>query len=194
MKSRLMCVIAVVCLVSAPFAVAGGSDIGFKGVGPVVGFVSPNGGIGSTIGFGAVADLGWITPQIGLEADALYWSKSYDVGADYKWTYSQFYIAAIAKYYFAMNKGSKIEPYAGGGLGLVMGKVKSEYSGPTYGYDELYNVNTSVSHTNLTIMLVGGAKMPLSPKMDGFAEVRYSTASDLADIWGIFVGVIFKLN
>jgi opacity protein-like surface antigen len=93
-----------------------------------------------------------------------------------------------------MNKDSKIEPYAGGGLGLVMGSVKTEYSGPTYGYDALYNVNTSVSHTNLTIMLVGGAKMPLSPKMDGFAEVRYSTASDLADIWGIFVGVIFKLK
>ena len=51
------------------------SDLGFKRLGAAVGYVSPE-DLDGTIGFGAFADLGTITPRIGLEARMDYWSQS----------------------------------------------------------------------------------------------------------------------
>lgn len=184
-------VLAVLALAVSAFA--GGSNIGLVGVGPEVGFVSIESDVGSTIGFGAAADLGWLTPQIAFGAEVLYWSKSYDVGAHWDWSYSQIYINALARYFFSQKKGSSFSPYAGGGLGLVIGKVSSDYTGPESDYYGYYYEDTSSSETGIGIVLLGGAKMPLSPKMDGFGEVRYSTGEG-ADYFGIFAGVIFKLN
>ena len=137
-------------------------------------------------GFGGVADLGWLTPQIGLEADLLYWSKSYNSGyfyETYNVSYSQFSIDALAKYYFEQKKGSKFHPYAGGGLGLGFWKVS---------YPESAHFAGGVSGTDIVISLLAGSKMALSPKMDGFAEVRYSLGG--YDFWGLFAGFVYKLK
>jgi hypothetical protein len=184
---KLIIVIAALalCLVfgTASFAK---SNIGFNGVGAKVGLVGPEGGIGTGIGFGGIADLGWITPKIGLEANALYWGKSYNSGFFYETydvKYSQFTISAIAKYYFDQKKGAKFHPYAGAGLGMGFWKV----SWPSQAH-----FTGGVSGSNLVIQGVGGAKMALSPKMDGFAEFMYSTGG--YDFWGLFAGFIYKLK
>jgi len=186
MKKQIVVIATLaVCLVLGTAAFAK-SNIGFKGVGAKIGLVGPEGGIGSAIGFGGVADLGWITPQIGLEADLLYWSKSYNSGyfyETYNVSYSQFSIDALAKYYFEQKKGSKFHPYAGGGLGLGFWKVS---------YPESAHFAGGVSGTDIVISLLAGSKMALSPKMDGFAEVRYSLGG--YDFWGLFAGFVYKLK
>jgi hypothetical protein len=191
MKKRIAVIVTVaLCLVtgSALFAT---SDIGFKGVGPQLGFISPSAsGLGGTIGFGGVVDLGTITPQIGLEADVLYWSKSHTY-YDFKWSYSQFYITAVGKYYFEHKKDASFEPYAGAGLGLCMGTWKTDWTGNYYGYA----TNSSMSTTSLVFLAVGGVKHPFSPKMYGFGEARYmSGGGNLASFWGIFAGLVFSLK
>ena len=160
------------------------------GVGPKIGYVDPEAGIKSTIAFGGVVDLGTITPQITLEGEVLYWSKSYDAGY-WEWSYSQIYISGIAKYYFNQKKGAKFLPYAGGGLGLVIGKSSSDYKGE---FDWMEDGSTDVSNTGLCLTFVGGAKYPLNKKTYGFGEFRYSTGGDAADILGVFVGVVFSIK
>lgn len=167
------------------------TNISLNGVGAKIGFVDPE-NIESTFGFGAVADLGWITPKIALEGEVLYWKKSYDEGAHWEWSYSQLYISALGKYYFEQKKGSKFLPYAGAGIGLVIAKVSSDYSGPSdpyWGGD----LNTSESETGIGLHFLGGAKMALSPQIDGFAEARFSTGEG-ADFFGIFAGFIYQLK
>jgi hypothetical protein len=188
MKTRAM--LSAILLLCVSMAFAGGSNIGLMGIGPEVGFVSIESSIGSTIGFGAAADLGWLTPQIALGAEVLYWGKTYGETSYWELTYSQIYVTALARYFFDKKKGASFSPYAGGGLGLVIGKVKSEYKGE---YDYYGTGSYDNSSTGIGIVLLGGAKMALSPKMDGFGEVRYGTGEG-ADYFGIFGGVIFKLK
>ncbi len=178
--------VLVFCMIMGS-AVFASTDIGLKGVGAKVGLFGPEGGIGSAIGFGGVVDLGWITPQIGLEADVLYWGKSYNEGyysSTYDVKYSEFSINVMGKYYFEQKKGSKIKPYAGAGLGMAFWKVSWPHV-PYWG-------DISSNGSDVTVNAVGGAKMVLSPKVDGFAEFRYSLGG--WDFWGIFVGAIMSLK
>ena len=181
MKKQIL-ILGVVLAVVFTAAAFAKSDIGLKGVGGKFGYVKPE-DIDGTFGFGAVADLGKLTPQINLEGELLYWGKS-DKHEGFEVSYSQIYISALAKYFFPQKKGAKWLPYAGGGLGFVIGKakVKSEFLGS----------DNSDSSTDLGIHLLGGMKTVLSPTMDGFAEVRYSI--DGADFFGIFIGAIFKMK
>jgi opacity protein-like surface antigen len=188
MKKRIIGVGILIVCVAVCSAVYAKSDIGLKGVGAKIGFVDPESPIGSTFGLGGVVDLGTITPQMTLEGELMFWSKGYDV-MDYHWSYSQIYISGIAKYYFNQKKGAKFLPYAGGGLGLVIGKVKSEWKGSDFG---LGSTSGSTSSTDLGIHLVGGAKYPLDSQKYAFAEFRYSI--DGADFWGLFAGFVFKLK
>lgn len=186
-QTWLVGILAVLFITGMAF---GKANIGFMGIGPKVGFIMPEDPIESTFGFGAVADLGTIMPKLALEGEVLYWKKGYGE-FDYKWSYSQIYISALAKYFFNQKKNAKMQPYAGGGLGFVIGKVKSEYTGEYsdyFGHDASY----SSSSTDIGIHFLGGVKTALSPSMDGFAEARYSI--DGASFFGIFGGVVFKLN
>jgi len=191
MKSRSALIGMIILCLFMTSALFAASDIGLKGVGPQLGYVSPSiGGLGGAIGLGGVVDLGMITPQIGLQGDVLYWSKSNDY-VGYKWSYSQLYISAIAKYYFEHKKGASLMPYAGGGLGLCIGTWKEEWEVSWYGS----HYNDSQSATNLVFQFLGGVKHPFSPKMYGFAEARYSSNSGIfASYWGIFAGLVFSLK
>ncbi|HEX9935385.1 MAG TPA: hypothetical protein VGB38_09330, partial [bacterium] len=180
--------LSVIMVLSLVVGIAfGKSDVGLKGIGAKIGYIMPENPIDNTFGFGAVANLGKLSPKINFEAELLYWSKGYSESY-FKWSYSQIYISAFAKYFFPQKKGAKWLPYAGGGLGLVIGKVKSEYTGePIYG---IHGSSSSESNTDLGIHFLGGVKTKLSPTMDGFAELRYSI--DGADFFGFFIGTIFK--
>ncbi|HDQ46204.1 MAG TPA: porin family protein [bacterium] len=163
------------------------TQIGLNGVGGKIGYVDPEGGIESTIGFGVVADLGTITPKIAFEADIFYWGKSYDFGFGSDVKFSSFTISALGKYLFAESK-EQLRPYAGAGLGLAIGKSKVEYTDPWTGS----KASESDSDSDIVIHLCGGTKYRLSPQLDGFAELRY-TLGDL-DVLSILVGAIYSLK
>ncbi len=187
--NKLIPVVIFILLVSFSSLSLAQADIGLKGVGGRIGFIMPEDPIDNTLGFGLNADLGTITPSILLHAYLDYWAKSYDVGY-YGWTWSAIGIAAIAKYKIEME--GSLKPYVGGGLGLNISKISSEYKGPQSDLWGQYSPSVSESNSDLAIHLVAGAAMALSPQMDGFAEIKYTI--DGADNFGIFVGVNYKLK
>jgi hypothetical protein len=182
MKKLGLVVLMLLTMASFVFAQA---DIGLKSIGGKVGFVMPEDPIESTIGLGVVADLGTITDAIHLDAFVEYWGKSYDVGL-FEWSYTNITIGATAKYYFEMD--SEFKPYAGGGLGFVIGSSSADYSGP----NSEYFTDTSDSNTDIGFHFVGGADYELSDTMTGFAEVKYSLNG--VDTFAIFAGVRFAMG
>jgi len=187
MKSRVVILGTFVVFLLLVSSVFGQDGIGFKGVGAMVGYIDPEGGDNATIAFGGVVDLGFITPNIGLEADILYWSKSYGP-TNAEWKVSSIGVSAIAKYYFA-QQDQQLRPFAGGGLGFNRASASWEYKDPFTGHTE----KESDSDTDLAIEIVGGAKYALSPQIDGFGELRYIIAGDW-DYWGIFAGIVYNLS
>jgi opacity protein-like surface antigen len=116
-----------------------------------------------------------------------YWSKSYSVsgwGGNADWTYSEILIMGTLKYYVPI-KASKIKPYGGAGLGLVLGHSKVEGLG---------SFDTSANETGIGFQFFGGAEMPLADKLDGLLELKYGINGDNADFFGIFAGVTYKLG
>jgi len=172
------------------FAAYGKSQVnlGFNGIGGKLGFILPEDPIDNTLGFGAVADLGKIS-VVNVYGYLDFWSKKYDEGSYWEWSWSVFSIAAIGKYYFETN--SAFKPYAGAGLGFDISRWKSEYSGPDYG-GYLNDLDTSDSELDLAIHLLGGASYEISPTLDGFAEVKYTVGG--IDYLGIYAGVLYKLK
>ncbi|MBN2008412.1 outer membrane beta-barrel protein [candidate division KSB1 bacterium] len=184
MKRLLFVALAVLMLTNLSFAQA---EIGLNAVGGHIGYIMPEDPIDNTIGFGAAADLGTIRPDIHLKAFLDYWGKTYDAGY-YEWTYSEIIVGATAKYYFA--KQGEFLPYAGGGLGLVIGKSSGKYTGPQYsGYTY---ADDSSSDTKLGFHFCAGADYPLSPTLTGFGEIKYTING--ADFFGIYIGAVYKLK
>ena len=181
MKSRVVILgtfVIFLLLVSSVFG-----QIGFKGIGATVGYIFPEDPIESTIALGARADLGTIfNENMRLMGEFLYWSKGWDE-ADFEWSWSQIYITALTKYSFA-QPGATLIPYAGGGLGFVIGKSEWDTNVPGLSGDE--------SETDLAIHLLGGIDYLLSPQMTGYAELRYTL--DYPDFFGIFVGFAYNLG
>jgi len=168
----------------------GQTDIGFKGVGAKVGYISASSNVGGAIAFGAVVDLGTIMDnKIGLVADVTYWGKTYGETEFYSYKSSSITIAALGKYWFK-PEGEQLRPYAGAGLGLSLVSWSWEYSGWWYG-DEGHK--ESASDTDLAIIVVGGADYALSDAITGFAEFRYTLAGNW-DFWGAFVGFVYALG
>jgi opacity protein-like surface antigen len=182
---KVLCIMLAMLLVSS-FAFAQ-ANIGLKAVGGQIGFIMPEDPIDNTIGFGATADLGTITPKIHLKAFFDYWGKSYDQGTDFEYTFSEFIIGATAKYYFA-DKG-EMKPYAGAGLDFIIGKSSWEYTGQ---YSQYYAGDGSESDSEIGFHFCAGADYPLSKTLTGFGEVKYTM--DGADFFGIYVGAVYKLK
>lgn len=164
-------------------AVVGNAQIGFKAVGGEVGYASfsASSGFGKTetlggIMFGAVANLGEVTPGLSLYPSVTYSSVSKDFsGATLK--LSDFAINANVKYSF---KAEGFTPYVGGGLGLNFGSVSvSGYPG-------------SASDTKIGINLLGGAEMKFG-SATGFAQLGYNLISDMNNLQ-ILAGVMFPMN
>jgi len=88
--------------------------LGFKAIEARVGFVKPE-DIDGTFIVSAAADLGKLTPDLGLEVNADFWSKSEGV-LDEDWTWTNLGFLANVRYMFVT--GSSFHPFAFGGLGL----------------------------------------------------------------------------
>ncbi|HDL18549.1 MAG TPA: hypothetical protein ENH29_05800 [Bacteroidetes bacterium] len=195
MKNFTKTILASVLILTFATVAFSQVDIGFKGIGGKVGFVSPEDPIGSTLGLGVVADLGTITPDIHLSAFVDFWNKSYDSGSGFgytaKWTWTEMVFGAAAKYYFPME-GSKFKPYAGGGLGFAYGKSKWTSDAINTGFGTIGGGSYSSSNTNIGFRILAGADYELSPGLTGFAEATYHI--DGVDYFGIFVGVTKTLG
>ena len=180
------------CLLMASTAIA---QIGFMGIGGRLGYVNPEGDIESTFGFGVVADLGTIVPDLRLEGSLDYWSKSYEAGFMFlenaEWKYSDLMIAATAKYMIPTQ--GNIIPFAGGGLALHMFsyEYKYEYIDPFDPYD-VSHASRDKSETDIGFHTVGGAEMKLSPNLRGAGEFRYAIADP--DHFGIFFLLTYLLK
>jgi opacity protein-like surface antigen len=189
MGRKAILVLVIMAIFAGSNAMAA-SDIGLKGVNLRVGYVSPEGDIESTIGFGGGVDLGTITPNIGLGVVLFYWSKSYDVGI-YSWTFSDFAIKVNGKYYFPMEK---VKPYVGAGIGLHM--CSSKWENPAYtpypGYTVPGGSETS-SDTKFGFHVLGGVEYPINEKVGLLAELEYSLVSDVNQLI-IGAGVTYKLG
>ena len=174
------------CLLVCGFAATDSSaeaDIGVKGVGGRLAFVSPD-NIDGTIGFGALIDLGTITPDIGLEATLDYWSQSEGSG-NFEISFRDIAIGARAKYNFAVED-KKLKPYAAGGLAIHM--LKSEipaitFLGTTVGGGD-------VTDTEFGIDIAGGLGYAAGENIDIVGEVMYRIVSDFAQ-FVLSGGVIF---
>jgi opacity protein-like surface antigen len=180
MKSTILVALIVLIALTVVSAEAK-TDLGFNSIGVKVGYLKPEDPIDGTIGFGAQANFGTITTNVALDGFVEYWSKKYDLGFGYDASFSEFVIGAMLKYYFPMN--SSLKPYVGAGLAMHFGSAKTDV--PNY----FGGGTTSVSATSsdIGVPIVGGAELNLSPKLNGFGEVKYA-ATDLS-YFGIFVGV-----
>lgn len=176
-------------LALAPMATAQ-ADLGLKGLGVKAGFALPEDPIDNTFALGAHGRFGTVMPSLAVDGFVDLWFSGYDeafVGYSYDWSWTQIAVGALAKYLIPVT--GNITPYVAGGLALHYGRFSWDTDVPAYP-----GAATSYSDSDLDIgiHLVGGAQMPLSPTMDGVAELKY--ALDGADYIALTVGVVFKMG
>lgn len=162
------------------------SDFGLKKLGVAVGFVSPE-NLDGTISIGALADLGTVAPQFGMEAHVDYWSQSEEAFGT-KASVSDVILGARGKYFFRVSS-PKIQPFVGAGLGMHF--VRAEVSIPPMG--PLPGMSVEDSSTELGLDLGGGMATSLSPRMDLRTELWYGLASDV-DQFSLRVGMAWKIG
>jgi hypothetical protein len=91
------------------------ADLGLKALEARLGFVDPEKPIDNTFIVSAAMDLGRVTPDLGLEINIDFWSKSQDVlGED--WTATSLGFLANLGYMFKTD--SSFHPFLFGGMGL----------------------------------------------------------------------------
>ncbi len=154
------------------------TDFGPKGVGGFLGYVDPE-HVGGTIGFGAVVDMGTVVPLLGVDLEALYWSKSEGPAGDEN-TWRDLVLAVHLKYRLPVSSAS-LKPYVGGGIGPHFYKHESERTG------------RSDTDTKFGLHLLAGAEYQVAPRVTAFGDWRYALVSDINQ-FAIFAGAKFKLG
>jgi hypothetical protein len=177
--------LAALALIVGASATPAAAKIALTGIGGHLDYVDPE-NIDAVLGFGGLVDLGTITPEIGLEANVDYWSKSYDFGLE-GITFRLISIGGTGKYYFAM-KDSPLRPFAGAGLALHLAHSSFDYPA---GYDAIFVKDASDS--KIGIDLCGGTLYGLSPKLDLLGELRYRLVSDVNQIV-LRAGIIYRMG
>ena len=161
------------------------SDFGLKGLGVAVGYVSPE-NLDGTFSIGAFANLGMITPNIGLEPRLDYWGWSRsEFGVDAK--VHDVALGARGKYFFDL-KNSTIRPFAGAGMALHF--VGEQVVIPPQG--GFPATTASDSQTKFGVDLGGGITTPAGPRADFNAEAWYGIVSDVSQ-FSLRAGMSFKL-
>lgn len=156
--------------------------IGFKGIGGKLGFISPE-AIGSTIGFGVFADLGNITPNIQLAANAGYWSKSTSSVSSFR----DLSLGAVGQYFFAVSN-KLVRPFAEAGLAFHGLKSETE-DADFFGQQQ----NFTVTNNKIGVDLGGGVLYQLSPQLDLLGQVKYRIVSNFNQL-NINAGLLYRLG
>ncbi len=184
LKRYVFVVLAILLLGSFSGSAFAQSNIDLNGIGLKLGFVDPE-GVESVIGFGALADLGTITPNIMLEANLDYWSKSEGSSSlnSIEVSFRDLIVGGTAKYMFK-SASPKFRPFVGGGLAFHFFKAAVNSSNPLVG-------NSDNSEMKIGIHLGGGLFYSLSPQLDLLADGRYTIVSDASQI-ALQAGVVLR--
>ena len=175
------------------------SDMGFKGIGVKIGIVDPE-DLDATIGFGTFLDLGTIIPNLNLELNLDYWSKSENsfgffgvpTEGGFEASVSDLTVGGTTKYIFSTNS-SKISPFVGGGLGLHFLRLKVKVPGFEIPEFQVPGFEESDTKTKIGLRFVGGLFINLSSQIEGLAEFRYWIIED-ANTLAILAGIVFKIK
>jgi opacity protein-like surface antigen len=147
------------------------ANFGLKGIGGRIGLVNAE-NLDSSFGFDAVADLGTVSPVIGVEARLGYWAYSESqFGVEAK--LSDISVSGRGKYMFP-TANPKLTPFAGAGLGLHF--LHMEATVPAIGPIPAQTIEAS--ETRLGLDIGGGLAMHASPQVDIVGEVWYGIVSD----------------
>jgi len=190
-KFVLLSILPLMCLMLFPSM---GNALGFEGIGGSVSLFMPEGDADNTLGFGAIADLGPIVPQMNKlkgEVSADYWGSSdkyTGFGTSWKVSWSTIMVNATAKYEIPI--GGSILPFAGGGLSFIRSSVSSEYEGQNAGL--IGGSNNDISNTDIGLHIVGGINVPLGGSLKLIAEAKYTMGD--GDIFQILGGIVVKLK
>ncbi len=178
---------ALALLGSAPAAFAA-TGIAFTGVGGYLDYVDPE-HIDAVLGFGGLVDLGMVTPEIGLEGNVDYWSKSMDF---LNWSTSSrlVSIGATGKYYIPAGE-SPLRPFGGIGLALHLVHGSVDYNAGYVPYPGFIG-EASSDDTKIGIDLCGGTRYGLNEELDLLGELRYRLVSDVNQIV-LRAGVVYRL-
>jgi opacity protein-like surface antigen len=155
-KKVFICTLALLLaiMVTTAFAEA---DLGVRGAGGSLGLVDIE--FGSTVGFGGLLELGQISPNVRLEANLDYWSKSYNSIWLGKYSISDLALGGTVKYDLG-DEDSAARWYVGGGLGMHI--LSSDI----------------VSTSRIGLDVLGGVRFGPSETMKYFGELRYRVVSD----------------
>lgn len=173
MKRSILVLTLAIGALSAHEAIAQ-SNIRLGAVGVSAAFVSPE-NLDGALGLGVFADLGHITPQIGLEPDLEYWSGSQQ-SFDAKATVRDISLGARGKYYFDVSN-PKIHPFAGAGLGLHFLHATASVTMPGFP-----TVTSESSDTKLGVDVGGGMAMNVGPRDDLRFDLWYGIVSDVSQL------------
>lgn len=162
------------------------SDIGFKGIGPRLGYVDPEGGFDGTVEFGVAFEFGEFVPQLHWDGSVSYWSTGheweyYDGNSyrKYDWSLSDFVLRSGVNYHFL--EGEWV-PYAGGGLGLHF--YSWDYSGtPSRG---------NSSDAEFGFYIDGGIQRTFSEKWLGQLQLQFDFADP--DQTALLFNLIYRLQ
>ena len=189
-KRILVWAVLLFCTVASQNAWAR-TDLGWRSAGFDVGFVDPE-NVDGTLGFGAFANLGNLSPDVRLQPHLGYWSKSEEFGGD-KASISDIALSARALYMFH-GTSPKFRPYAGGGLGLHMVHGKVETAAQDLGGGVIVPaMEFSDTSTKLGLDLGGGFTTPLSERTDFCLDLWYTAVSDVGHI-SMKAGISFDLG
>ena len=179
---KLMLVVVAMMVVGS---LGVGQELGLKGVGGSIGFVSisPASSTESFSGFAIAAHayLGDIAKDLGLFPEIEYFSTSKDVsGVTLK--VSDFAINANLHYNIAME--GQVKPYVGAGLG---------FNSMSYTFNLPFLGTVSASDSRIGINLLAGANYKMNDEMSLFFEPRYVLSSDYNHLL-IKVGATFAMK
>lgn len=179
---KLVVVLAAlsICALASQNAMAE-AHLGLRAVGAQLGIVSPQ-DIDNTIGFGALADWGRMTPNLRLVSGLDYWSKSVDV-LNATSSVGDIELSARGEYMFPVQS-SRIQPFAGAGLGVHLLHAKVETPG-------LPTIEGSTNRLGLD--LGGGFEMPVNPRTQFRSELWYGIVDGYNQL-SVKAGFAFKMG
>jgi hypothetical protein len=181
MKVKILLVTVLIGVLVSSHASAQ-SGLGLRGVGATVAFVNPE-DLKSTAGFGVFADLGTITPSIGLQARVDYWSQSEDV-TGVKSSVHDIIVGGRGKYMFELQNTS-IRPFIGAGVSMHFLNAKvTDSTNPSLNADD--------SQTKVGLDLGGGISTGLTERIDFRTEAWY-VVSDMNQ-FSLNMGLAMKLG
>lgn len=142
------------------------SDIGFKAIGPRIGFVDPGSNLDETIEFGVAMEFGEFVKQLHWDGSISFWStgREYRINDNrYDWTLRDIIVRTGVDYHFIEGDW---EPYAGGGIGLHF-----------YSWDYSNSPNYSnADDTKAGLYIDGGIEHQLGENWTGQLELQLDFA------------------